>query len=598
MDLLIKKKVISADEAARLKEQSVPGHIGGKGAAAASRWSDRVRFGGDIRLRSEGDRAGKIHPGAIPPAPADQGISALVELLMKKKVISAEEVAHLHMRPAEEKRIVVSEASEKEQLDKLKASVSREIMKSLPEQVKKQVREELRGKEDVAAAEKAQDKEQLGTLNEKVSYVEQKVAELLYGGKVAALAAAAPEQTKRIRFSGDIRLRYESDRFDKHNALFLQPSNPTQIMNTTSTQDRFKYRVRAGMDANIAENLPGNAKLQGAIRLATGNTTNPVSTNTLLGSYLNKDNILVDQAYLKFTWKTEGDPPTVYTVYGGRIPNPWFSSDLVWDPDLNFDGLAAKILQPLTDTGSWAAFVTGGAFPLQYDDLSNKAKWLAGGQAGVERKDLTGVALKLGAAYYSYSNITGVRNDPLNPGLTDWTAPQFQQKGNTLFNISADPTVIKTALASEFRELNLTGTLDVGFWNPYHIVFLGDYVKNLGFKKSDVAQRTGTLNPAEETTGYQVGLSVGRPAIETDFSWSPNWKAFLYYKYLQADAVVDAFTDSDFHLGGTNAKGWILGGEYGLMKNTWLTLRWLTSNEISGPPLRIDVFQVDFNARF
>ena len=44
------------------------------------------------------------------------------------------------------------------------------------------------------------------------------------------------------------------------------------------------------------------------------------------------------------------------------------------------------------------------------------------------------------------------------------------------------------------------------------------------------------------------------------------------------------FTDSDFRLGGTNAKGWVIGGNYGLAKNIWFTGRWLSANEITGPP--------------
>jgi hypothetical protein len=62
--------------------------------------------------------------------------------------------------------------------------------------------------------------------------------------------------------------------------------------------------------------------------------------------------------------------------------------------------------------------------------------------------------------------------------------------------------------------------------------------------------------------------------------------------------VLDAFTDSDFHLGGTNAKGWVVGGNYGLMKNTWLTGRWLSSDVITGPKYGIDTLQVDINTRF
>jgi hypothetical protein len=158
-----------------------------------------------------------------------------------------------------------------------------------------------------------------------------------------------------------------------------------------------------------------------------------------------------------------------------------------------------------------------------------------------------------------------------------------------------DPsTGIKVALASEFRELNITGAIDVGYWHPVHFVFLGDYVKNLGFHRNDVAQRTGNPDIKAETTGYQAGLAVGYPAVE-DFG---QWKGFLFYKHLEADAVIDAFTDSDFHLGGTDAKGWTLGGEFGLARNVWLAGKWLTANEITGPPLSIDVFLLDLNAKF
>jgi len=87
---------------------------------------------------------------------------------------------------------------------------------------------------------------------------------------------------------------------------------------------------------------------------------------------------------------------------------------------------------------------------------------------------------------------------------------------------------------------------------------------------------------------------VGMP----DIKQRHDWQVFGAYKKLEADAVMDAFTDSDFHLGGTNAKGFILGGYYGVEKNTWLTARWLSTKEVSGLPLAIDVFQFDLTTRF
>ena len=77
-----------------------------------------------------------------------------------------------------------------------------------------------------------------------------------------------------------------------------------------------------------------------------------------------------------------------------------------------------------------------------------------------------------------------------------------------------------------------------------------------------------------------------------------DWNAFVTYKYLQDNSVLDAFTDSDFHLGGTNAKGYIIGGRLALERNVWLRLRWLSADEVDGPPLSIDVLQFDLNARF
>jgi hypothetical protein len=496
---------------------------------------------------------------------------------------------------------------EKEQIGKITASVTEEIRKNIPEQLKTETQEalpeEIKTAAAVPAVEEAseQEQEKIAEINQKVSYVEQKIAELLYGGKVAELAAAAPEWSKRVRFSGDVRLRYEYDRFDENNSdEFLRISQGTdtrELMNTRSNQYRFKYRVRFGTELDISENPAGTHKLQAALRLATGNSSNPVSTNTLLGDYMNKDGIVMEQAYLKLNQKTLEYNPTLFTIYGGRMPNPWFSSDLVWDSDLNFEGLALSLRKPITD--SWTFYLTEGAFPLQYDDLSTKAKWLAGGQIGVEKKEKKGISAKVGAAYYLFSNITGVRNNnPLDrSGPTDWSAPQYQQRGNTLFWIDPDNS-FKVGLASKFREMNLTGTLDIGFWDPVHVVLLGDYVKNYGFDKSEVSDLTGLADPEKDIAGYQFGMSVDSPAIETPDDWVPSWKAYLYYKYLGGDAVVDAFTDSDFHLGGTNARGWILGAEYGLMKNAWLTLRWLTADEIGGPPLAIDVLQVDLNARF
>lgn len=385
------------------------------------------------------------------------------------------------------------------------------------------------------------------------------------------------EWWQNVHLSGDLRLRYQGEYFNQNNGVFLQPSNPTQIMNTTIDQNLLRVRFRLDVTAKLADGLEMGAGI------ATGTTSNP-SQNVTLGDSFNNQSIVLNKAFLKWS------PTPFLTLWGGRFVNPWFYTDLVWYPDLNFDGVAVQYSQHLAP--DWSLFSTAGAFPLQDVTTSSRDKWLFGGQAGFKYNHLDQLCAKVGVAYYYYEHTVGIVNNPAEPGLTNWTAPQFQQKGNTLMDIDPSAAIL-TAYASAFKELNVTGSLDLAYWHPTHVTLIGDYVNNLGFNQNDVNARTGSIVP-KQTIGYQLGFTVGYPTVQ-NFA---EWKALLFYKYLQSDAVMDAYTDQDFHLGGTNAKGWIIGGNFGLTRNVWLTAKWYSANEISGPPLAVDVFQFDVNAKF
>ena len=389
------------------------------------------------------------------------------------------------------------------------------------------------------------------------------------------------EWSQRVRVSGDFRLRYEQDLFDAGNGDFLNPSNPTQIMNSTVDRQALKLRARLGVDAKVADDF------QVGIGLATDTNRSPgspVSTNATLGDSFNKKALALDKAFLKWS------PDPSFAIWGGRFPNPWYYTDLVWDPDINFDGVALQYHPQLSNL--WGLFLSTGIFPVQEVELSQHDKWLFGSQVGAQYGSPDGLSAKFAVAWYDFMNTVGVVNNPAQPGLTNWTAPSFQQKGNTLMDIDPSSSIL-TAYASAFRELNLTGSLDLGYWQPVHVVLAADYVNNLGFNQADVNARTGS-SVKKETEGFQVGLSVGYPQM-AEFG---DWKGVCSYKYLEADAVMDAFTDSDFHLGGTNAKGWIAGLDLGLAKDVWLSTRWFSADEISGPKLSIDVLHVDINAKF
>ncbi len=425
---------------------------------------------------------------------------------------------------------------------------------------------------------------------------------------------ALPEWISRIKFKGDIRLRaqqdvYSSDNFDFSHIDFQKSNDDGSLalLNSVEDRSRTRLRLRIGMDARVTTNL------KTGIRIATGSFNNPVSTNQTLGDYNSPDRLVLDRAYLQYKAQNP-DGYNWMTLTGGRMPNPWFSTDLVWDKDLNFDGFAAGFRHNLgggdslydIDEQDSTLFATAGIFALQEVALSSRDKWLFGAQVGYQKVFDDQSSFRIGLAYYNYDNITGRRNS-LDSRLNDYTAPVFMQKGNSLFEISNDTggSLRRFGLASDYDILDLTLRYDLARFAPVHWIVSGSYVRNIGYNENEIRKRTNgqmfvnstlfTDDPSKDKTeGYMMKLSVGWPTTYERRSW----QAFLSYRYLERDAVLDAFTDSDFMLGGTNSKGWIIGGSYGINDYTWLKMRYMSGDEIDGPALGIDVLQLDVNARF
>lgn len=448
---------------------------------------------------------------------------------------------------------------------------------------------------------------------------------------------ALPEWTQRISVYGDLRARAEDVLNDGENYLdfpnfavlnagsgydISDPlNNPLPTVNTTKNRGRMRLRARLGVHAQVADWIEAD------LRLATGSDRSPVSTNQTLGAggNLSKYSLWLDRAYIRLK------PGDWLSADIGRAPNPFWTSEMLFDSDLSFDGVAVK-----TEFGAgtdFKPFVNVGAFPIfntdfdfgstqRLDKASSRDKWLYGAQAGADWKFNDEISLKLGLGYFLFDKINGERSSPcIAPTArdvcdTDLSRPQFQQFGNTMFAIRDivpasgapdGPQLQYFGYASEFGVANLHAALEIASFDPVKIVLEADVVKNLKYDARRI-QALGPLNnfkpqrdPADTTfvfdggnMGYYVNLLVGQPRIAK--AW--DWNASLGYKRVESDAVPDAFTDSDFHLGGTNARGFIVGGSLGLARNTWLGVRWLSANEVTGAPYSVDAVQIDLNTQF
>lgn len=447
-----------------------------------------------------------------------------------------------------------------------------------------------------------------------------------------------PEWSKRIRVEGDVRVRGESRSYADGNSNIeinwpavnagsgydINPNTNLALPPLLNTQqDRrnlLRARARLGVFADISE------QTKAGIRLASGSDESPVSTTQTLGGGLGKKEVWLDQMWLSYK------PTEWLKLTGGRFENPFVSTDLLYSGDLNFDGIAAQFDKQLASQNV-TVFGTLGLIPLEYssdsfpsrsqDKMASENKWLLGAQVGALWKLNTDNSLRGALAYYDFRNTTGQVSAPcaLYSGAeacsTDWTRPAFMQKGNTLMllrdialnplNPANTPQPQYVGLASKFQLLDVNLRWDTRVAGN-SLRLDGDFVRNMAYNKSEMFTRArgGIVNNFSGTSvnggddirsganAYSLQATYGKPTPAA----RGDWNLMAGYKRIEPDAMPDGYNDSSFHQGGTNAKGYIIGGSYALDKNMWFTGKWSATKEVFGAPLSIDTLQLEFNARF
>jgi hypothetical protein len=458
---------------------------------------------------------------------------------------------------------------------------------------------------------------------------------------------AVPQWTKLLRFTADVRTRYEADILPPGNANTGEFPNfnsintgaPFDTAGTTfspqydvdQSRNQFRIRARLGVEADL-----DNGWTMG-IRLATGQNDSPVSENQTVGLANNgqggdfsKYAVWLDRAFLKY--EVGGAPDKNLMFEAGRFDNPFLSTPIIWANDLAFDGLVLqgryKILPTLTP------FLTVGAFPVFNTDFnfasnqpakySSEDKYLFAAQLGAGWNISKDFNLKAAGALYYFDNISGKLSSPFTPlsssdqGDTDDSRPAFAQNGNTYFPIR---DIVPTAandfgttdqfqyygLAAKFQDLDFYGALNYDHFAPFRVTLAGEFIKNLAFDAASIGA-VAVNNRASNTssgalggfaggdTAWIITLTAGSVALEKFGDWNVD----LGYRYVESDAVVDGFNDTSFGtpLSGTNLKGFTIGGSFALGRSVSLGLRWLSANSIVGPPFKSDVLQLDLYGSF
>jgi hypothetical protein len=455
---------------------------------------------------------------------------------------------------------------------------------------------------------------------------------------------ALPEWTKRFKLYGDMRVRYERDSFDSGNYnQFVNFASintgsafdfdnyaagntaPPPFLNTTQDRDRERVRARIGVEGLIDNGWNVN------IRFGTGADQGPVTPNQTLGSPgdFSKYQAYIDRAY--FTYQPFKD----LTFYAGREPNPFFTTDLIFYSDLGFDGISGTYTPHLTDT--LGLFLNGGVFPIlntafdfstdsdtKYASANAYLLAIQGGATWRLRPDLTA---KLGVGLFDFNGVQGAVSRPCleQPGQvficnTDNTRFPYQQFGNTVFALRDIVTAGQTlnssglpqqpeyfGLASKFEVLEIHPRLEITSYDPFDLTLEAEYLKNFGFNRAAILEHGPANFPGPQNnnlvsngayqggdTAYVLKATFGHPEIHKRWDWNVT----VGYKYLETDSTLDSINDADFHLGGTNAKGYLLSGSLGVAKDTYVSLRYFSAEVVTGPPDGNQVLQLDLLSSF
>src|SRR4029077_7738109 len=162
-----------------------------------------------------------------------------------------------------------------------------------------------------------------------------------YVEKVVPVEKSAADKWKlstsitEMELYGDIRLRYQYNGGETDNTPVAPPGAGIAGTHDWEERERERYRVRLGLRGTLADDWFFGICLE--------TNTNNRSTNVTFGGDSNNgpfskndDGINVGQAYLGY----KGFPDFTFT--GGRMPNPLINTAMVWDPDINPEGLAEQ----------------------------------------------------------------------------------------------------------------------------------------------------------------------------------------------------------------------------------------------------------------
>ena len=340
-----------------------------------------------------------------------------------------------------------------------------------------------------------------------------------------------PKWTRKIRISGDLRLRYER-LWDR--GMLNEDGTPGK----QDDRDRGRLRVRLYIDAPITDEIKTHFMI--TTNMATHQEA--TTTNATFGEDFNDKGIFLARAYAEYK-------PNRFKGLGvgaGKFKKNFYNTDIMWDTDVNPDGAfeyyryqGSKVFEP---------FIYLGQMVVNENNRTPDAM-LYLNQAGFTW-NVGPVKWEFAGSYYSWSNLNG----------TKWMHDGAYNKGGGNSFIT-DPATGN--IDYEYGYKLWEAYSQIGFkLGPYPAIVYLDYIYNAA---------DGV--PSDENKAYNFSFKIGDEAKKGAYSF------YYKYAYIEQNAVLGCLNDQDFY--GANRKGHKVALHYWPYGNTLLRAVFFYTDPVS-----------------
>jgi hypothetical protein len=371
----------------------------------------------------------------------------------------------------------------------------------------------------------------------------------------------------QLKLSGDARLRWQYDGQDVQ--------APAGVVNDRQERTRNRIRVRLNADYNFTENFSAGVGLETAQASDSGNQT--------IENGFEDASIFLSKYFLK--WQATD----WLALTGGKQPNPFYTTDLVWDADINPTGGSERIeLNKAFDMGNFSAALVAGQFI--FDDNTENAlnpganqnanndPWMFYQQAvlGYDFKNASKLKVTIAPGFMTYL-LGGTAGLNSEGAINAETAH--------LHIITAPGDVSWTMLSKPFK-------------------FYWDFAYNTdGGKRIDQEYGLVTATANRDLTdnvAWLAGLSVGENKKKGD------WMVRADYRVVGLGSIDPNINDSDFALSNLNQQGVVARAGYNFTDFLIGNVAFYTSSNYKGQLNQatvasrnsVQVLQVDLNWKF